>query len=109
MTTDEKREFFREFCDGRIFSSLDLRASLDKHLLHLVFLPLALASPDTLPDLSKVALVWEHMSQAGTRSINGCPTFFSCHLMHVDDWNELRPLLVEELQRRARAAETAIT
>lgn len=106
MSTEQKRKFLREYCDGRIFTSLELEDQ--SHLLHLVFLPLALADRDALPDLSKLGLIWEHTSAAGPRSVNGMPIFFSCHFMHLDDWTELRPKIAEELERRERATEDAI-
>lgn len=47
---------------------------------------LAKARPEQIED---IAGLWEEMSKAGPRSINGYPFFMSCHYVHREDWSAL--------------------
>jgi hypothetical protein len=44
--------------------------------------------------------VWENLSAAGPRSINGCPIFFSMRMMHREDWERARGAIEREHARR---------
>lgn len=48
----------------------------------------------------QLGVIWEWMSQAGPRSINGYPTFSSHRLLHRDDWERARKALAREQERR---------
>lgn len=53
-------------------------------LLSMVFMPIALGGlADVNPD--DVGMIWEAMSEAGPRGVNGYPCFFSCHLLNRPD------------------------
>lgn len=47
-----------------------------------------------------IGVVWEWLSKAGPRSINGYPIFFSCRLMHREDWEKARRAAQKEMDRR---------
>lgn len=66
--------------------------------LAMVFMPLALGGLAGW-DLEKIGLVFEEISKAGPRSINGRPCFFSCQFLHIDD---LEPFTAE-VKRMAEA------
>jgi hypothetical protein len=85
MTEDELREFVQDYLGNRVFTSANCRRSED---VHMVFMILALGGLDTLTKeaVQEVGIVWEYMSKAAPRSVNGYPCFFSCRLMHRDDW-----------------------
>jgi hypothetical protein len=47
-----------------------------------------------------LGVIWEWMAKAGPRSINGYPIFFSCRLMHRDDWTRAEKAILREQTRR---------
>lgn len=47
-----------------------------------------------------LGLFWEWMSAAGPRSVNGYPIFFSCRIMHTEDWERARRAIIREQERR---------
>jgi hypothetical protein len=48
----------------------------------------------------QIGVLWEWMSKAGPRAINGYPTFFSVRLLHRDDWERARKAIIREQKRR---------
>lgn len=50
--------------------------------------------------LRDLGVVWEYYDKAGPRGINGYPCFFSCHLMHREDWERARRAADKEHERR---------
>jgi len=50
--------------------------------------------------LQNYGVIYEHLSKAGPRSINGNPCFFSCRILSVSDWARVRPAIVRELKHR---------
>jgi len=50
--------------------------------------------------LANIGILYEYMSQAGPRSINGCPMFFSVRYMHREDWCRARGAIQREEERR---------
>ncbi len=49
---------------------------------------------------SNLGCIWEHYSQAGPRSINGCPIFLSMHVMHAEDMKRTSKAIQAEHERR---------
>jgi len=49
-----------------------------------------------------VGIIWEDASQAGPRSINGYPIFFSMKLMSKSDWDRAKTAILKESKRRER-------
>jgi hypothetical protein len=96
MSKEELATFVREFRGGQIFSSAHISEG-DDHIIRMVFLVLTLGGLHDAPDsyLNSIGLIWEYFSNAGPRSINGYPQFFSCHLMHRDDWDRARKAIIE--------------
>ena len=45
---------------------------------------------------------WEYLNQAGPRGINGMPCFFSCRIMHKEDWKRAVAAINREIERQAR-------
>lgn len=86
------REFVLDYCNGHIVTSLEL----DERDIPMVFMVLAL-NAEVPPN---TAIAWEHVSKAGPVSINGNPTFFSCHFMNAEDWNRCRVAILAEMERR---------
>lgn len=99
MTEEELRAFVNEYCDGRIFTSLQVR---DQRDIPAVFMPLAFGVPEswTPAYLAELGVLWERLEAAGPRSYNGMPTFFSLRVMHKDDWARAALAIDNELKRR---------
>lgn len=53
----------------------------------------------SLEHASQVGILWEYLSQAGPRSINGMPMFTSVHIMHKDDWQRAAAAYERERER----------
>lgn len=90
MSKEEMQTFVREMVQGKIFTSLHVQ---DQSLLHLIFMPLCLGA---LADMSEeyvkeIGIIWEYLSKAGPRSINGYPMFLSMRVMHREDWEKIFP------------------
>jgi len=102
MTAQAKAEFFDAFCNGQIFTD---RHCVDPRYVGVVFLPLGMCTP--MPDsyAAKVGVVWQHLSKAGPRAVEGMPMFDSIEIMHREDWDELRAKIQEEREHRRAVRE----
>jgi hypothetical protein len=47
-----------------------------------------------------LGIIWEYVDKAGPRAVNGCPMFFSCHLMNREDWGRAYDAIQREAKRR---------
>ena len=95
--------------------AIDIRAGkvfTDRHvpdeassMMSRVFMPLMFMSEEQIADLMKepIGLIYEYLDNAGPRSINGYPGFFSMRILHRDDWPE-----VVRLMDQLKAAEASI-
>ncbi len=110
MPRKDLAKFVMDFCDDKVFTSAHVRDSQAENLLHLIFMPLALGALQGLyeHEVKNIGLIWEYMSQAGYRAINGYPTFLSCRLMHKDDWDTARKAIQREMKRRKKSVETVL-
>lgn len=99
MSDAELRAFVVECCSGQIFTSAHIT---DPELLGMVFMPITFGAFENARReyLEEIGVVWERMSAAGPRSINGMPCFFSMHIMHKDDWDRALKAIQAEEQRR---------
>lgn len=99
MSDEDLKKFVLDYCAGHIFTNLDMMGN--EHLTRVVFIPLAfLKKPYSPESVAQVGLVWEHMSEAGPRAINGLPTFMSVRFMHKDDWSRARLAIIKEVERQ---------
>jgi len=90
------KEFVRGFCDGRIFTSEQVKSADD---LAIVFMPIVFGALQDV-ELESVGVIYEDLSQAGPRSINGYPIFFSMRMMNTEDWQRCIKVIKKELDRR---------
>ncbi len=99
LTDDQLREFVNGCCDGRIFTSAQIRNPND---IPLVFQILALGGLSNFDEeeIKKIGVIWEWMSESGPRSINNMPMFLSMRIMHIDDWKRAAAAIDKELARR---------
>lgn len=98
MTDDQLREFVLGCCDDKIFTSFHVHEE-PTDVLKLVFMPIAFGALKTIK-LDELGCIWEWWIQAGQRSINGYPSFFSMRVMHKDDWERAHKAIDAELTRR---------
>lgn len=96
MSEEAMRQFVDDFVSGRIFTSLHVRNPEDVPMSFMVLMFMSWS--DT--GLKQIAVVWEYLDKAGPMSVNGMPTFFSCHFVNVDDWKILQPAIEKERKRR---------
>lgn len=96
MTDAELRQFVLDYCDGRVFTDRDIPKGMKPTQ---IFIVLAFGKIEKAY-LKKVGMVWEHVRRAGPMAVNGCPMFFSAHLMHVEDVKRIAPAVAREMKRR---------
>lgn len=98
MTDEDLRKFVIDYCDGRVFTSADIR---NPEQLSWVFLPLMdINNLLTKSEIESVGLIYEEMSKALPRGINGMPMFTSCRFMNIDDHKRACAAIDRELKRR---------
>lgn len=52
----------------------------------------------------QIGVIYEWMDKALPRSVNGCPTFGSCHILHREDWERAKEAIRREQERRESIA-----
>lgn len=90
------KSFVLGYLEGRIYTCFDMP---DRNLIEMVFLPIVFGALRNI-DPSTIGVIYENLDQAGPRSINGMPSFFSCRLLNVEDWERARKAINRELERR---------
>ncbi len=86
LTDDEINALAGDIYRDRVFTSDHLRQG-DLEMLPVIFMPLVFADKKIIEKLRKDApgMIYEHISEAGPRSVNGYPTFFSLHIVSQED------------------------
>ncbi len=102
MSREEFVKFVDAYCSGTVFTSDQIPASQMKSLMGLVFMPLSLGLLDKVSkeEIQNIRVVYEYLSEAGPRSINRMPIFFSCRFIHKDDTEKLNKAVAAEFERR---------
>jgi len=105
MADEELAKFVLGVCDDKIFTMHHIPEGSRTNVGGMVFMPLTFGAFGGWfeAELENIGTVWEYMSEAGPRSINGYPMFFSCRLMHTDDWKRACRAIDKELARRKAA------
>lgn len=91
-TKDELKQLAMDIQANKVFTSAQLPEG--EHL-HTVFMIFAFMSEDTLTELLKdpPGLIYEYLSEAGPRSINGLPNFMTAKMINTSDAEKLYALL----------------
>jgi hypothetical protein len=78
-TDEELKQLAQDILMDKVFTDRHLRND-NPQTFALVFMPFAMANAEQLEAMKKedIGMVYEYLSEAGPRSINGLPTFFSC-------------------------------
>lgn len=96
MNDEELRKLAMAVVERKVFGSWMLGPNEPPNTLGLVFMPLLLGA--RLPP--NVGAVYEYYSEAGPRSINGYPTFFSCRVLTKTDTKNIQPYIDKLAQQR---------
>jgi len=71
---------------GHIFSDRHMN-EYDRKNLGMVFMVILFMDPKDFYIPTSIGLVYEYMSKAMPRGVNGMPMFTSCHFLNVEDTN----------------------
>lgn len=84
LTDKELKELAIGIYAGTIFTDRHVSESSD---LGHVFMPIVFGafSEATEEEIDKVGLIYEHINEAGSRSFNGLPMFFSMKIIRKED------------------------
>ena len=91
MKTDQElRQLATDIKSGMVFTSNHVPPG-EEYMLGSIFLPLMLMTEEQHKDFleKKPAMVFEHMSQAGPRSVNGYPIFMSIQFLLEDEYKKV--------------------
>lgn len=95
-SAEDMKKFILGVCDNQIFT--------DRHVpehenLGMVFMVLALGGGADL-DPNDIGCIYEYIGEAGPRSINGLPCFFSCRFLNKKDAEFAFIQIRKEMKRR---------
>lgn len=95
-TDEELKNIAIDLYHGKIFTDRDITEESNMSLGQ-VFLPIALGafSECTEEDLKQIGLIYEYFSEAGPRSCNGLPGFFSFKLLSRTQFETAMEYLTE--------------
>ena len=99
--TDEETETARitqlvlNICDNQVFTDRHCREPSD---IGIVFMVLSLAPKEQFP--TDLGMVWEYMSEAAPRDVNGMPCFFSCNFETAANAERIWAGVKQEMERR---------
>lgn len=86
-TDDELRKLASDIYNGHVFTDRHVRHVSE---LRMVFMILIFMERNQVEStLEDVGLIYEYMSEAGPRSINGLPCFMSMRMLSKDDTDRL--------------------
>lgn len=87
MEEKELRKLAADIYEGKVFTSSQCKAND----IPFVFLPIGLGalSDKTKEELENLGLIYEYISAAGPRCINGNPTFFSMRTLTIEELETL--------------------
>ena len=92
----ELRQLALDMMGGSIFTDRHINPN-DKDVLPSIFMPLFFMNKEQLAEFEArdVNMIYEHMSKAESRSINGYPIFMSFQFLDKEDTERLQPMLDE--------------
>lgn len=87
LPDNERRAIALGMLEGNIFTSLQFPEYEKGDMYGLVFMPIFFGafSEYTSEEIDDIGFLWEEMSRAGPRSINGYPMFMSFHVCNQND------------------------
>jgi len=108
MNDKELLNLAEEINNGRVFGDWMLDKEENGMVLS-VFMTLIFLNDKMRQKLidDKVVAIYEHLSEAGNMSVNGLPTFLSCHYITEPEMKRLNPM-VEKLKAAMTKAKNDI-
>ena len=105
-TDAELRELALQIRAGTVFTDRSIPEDQLESMLPMVFMPLGLMAKDELDRLREDGpyMLYEHISAAGPRSMNGCPMFFSFRYLRKAEVERLQ-VYFDRLDRLVREGE----
>lgn len=109
-TEEQLQKFVEDVLANQIIMLQDLPPNPD--IARSVFLALSFGVGAEF-DPTTLGTIYEYFSEAGPTSISmphegkhySYPSFLSCRFMNRDDWQRVRPILLEAFEKRDREAE----
>lgn len=100
LTYKEAKKLAMEIYTGSVFTDRHIRSSDhgDPMLMTCIFMPLVFMSKEQIEEMKDVGMIYEYMSQAGSRSINGYPIFSSFRRLSKQDTDKVMQLYREICQ-----------
>lgn len=108
-TDEDLKKIAIDMYEGRIFCDRHVQHSED---LKMVFMPIAMGAfaESTEEELNDIGMIYEYLSEAGPRSTNGMPNFFSLKILsknetktvfeHYDTYKQLKEDFLNNGQRQ---------
>jgi len=90
MSREELKQLALDMLSGAVFTNMHVSAP---EQLGLVFMLLGFLNDEQAKELADIGLIYEYMSKAGPRSVNGMPIFMSARFVHKDDMPELTTII----------------
>jgi hypothetical protein len=99
-TDAELKQLAKDVWDGKVFTDCHIEEMPDEIFigtLKMIFMPLALFGKEDYEDFQKQkpGMVYEYLDQAGPRSINGYPSFFSFQFLTEEELPKFHAFYVE--------------
>ena len=91
MRTDEElKQIAKDMLADKIFTNAHIREG-DEHLLATIFMPFVFMDEKQRDELEAkgVKVLFEYLSEAGPRAINGYPMFMTCKYMTGEEWDKV--------------------
>lgn len=83
LTDNELKSIAVDFCEGKIYSDRHIPPEGSDCAIMMVFMPLALGAGKewSKEDCEQIGMIYEYVSEAGPRSIDSMPSFFSFRML----------------------------
>ena len=87
-TKEELKQLALDISDGKVFTDRHLR---DVEDIGMVFMPIPLGAfaKESKEYIDDIGLIYEYWSEAGPRSVNGYPSFFSMTVLGKEDTEQV--------------------
>ena len=91
MNDKELKQLAIDISEGKVFGTFHMRPDDMERNMAVVFMPLVFMNEKQRKKLEdeKVAHFYEYIDQAGPRSVNGMPCFFSMRNIDQENWEKV--------------------
>jgi len=98
-TEEQLKQLALDAVDNKIFTDRHFPQG-QQNMVPMVFMPIGLGlfKDWTKDEISRVGMIYEDLSKAGPRSVNGLPTFMSLQMINVTDFDKFAKYADEYMQ-----------